>query len=207
MNSNQSAGRRRSTKSPKGWRDCDRPWARGRFCTVRGSEVTTLCPSWRMRSGILLADRRYPLQLLTCKTRDRIHSQFGNLDWIREVERPCRLDIHPDNASPRGLADGDLARMWNDRGEVRILTRLNSGIRPGVLHVIQGRCLPDDPELNHCSCSRDCWRCSHDEALHGPCTEAISRAASRSFHEPGHLSRRPRNRSSPGLGARNLGMV
>ncbi len=37
----------------------------------------------------------YPLQLLSCKTRDRIHSQFGNLDWVRDVERPHRLDMHP----------------------------------------------------------------------------------------------------------------
>ena len=34
---------------------------------------------------------RFPLQLLSCKTRDRIHSQFGNLDWVRDVERPHRL--------------------------------------------------------------------------------------------------------------------
>ncbi len=62
-----------------------------------------------------LADR-YPLQLLTCKTRDRIHSQFGNLDWIREVERPRVLDIHPEDAADRHLSEGDRARIWNARG-------------------------------------------------------------------------------------------
>ncbi len=45
---------------------------------------------------------RFPLQFLSCKTRDRIHSQFGNLDWVRGVERPHLLDIHPEDARARG---------------------------------------------------------------------------------------------------------
>ena len=90
----------------------------------------------------------YPLQLLTCKTRDRIHSQFGNLAMIREVDRPRVLDIHPRDARARGLEEGDEARIWNDRGETRVPVRLNPGIRPGVVHVIEGRCVEDDPWLN-----------------------------------------------------------
>jgi anaerobic selenocysteine-containing dehydrogenase len=91
---------------------------------------------------------RYPLQLLTCKTRDRIHSQFGNLSWIQEVDRPRVLDIHPQNARARGLEEGDLARIWNDRGGTEAPVRLNEGIRPGVVHVIEGRCVETDPWLN-----------------------------------------------------------
>jgi len=91
---------------------------------------------------------RHPLQLLTCKTRERIHSQFGNLEWIRQVERPRRLDIHPADARARGLSDGDAAQVWNDRGSVRVKVHLDPGIRPGVVHVIEGRCVPEDPEMN-----------------------------------------------------------
>ena len=36
--------------------------------------------------------------------------------WVREVERPHRLDIHPRDAASRGLAEGDVAVVWNDRG-------------------------------------------------------------------------------------------
>ena len=92
--------------------------------------------------------RRFPLQLLTCKTRERIHSQFGNLGWIKDVERPRRLDIHPEDARTRGLASGDSARVWNDRGEVRLRVHLTPGIRRGVVHVIEGPCEPGDPEMN-----------------------------------------------------------
>ena len=92
--------------------------------------------------------RRFPLQLLTCKTRERIHSQFGNLSWIGEVERERVLDVHPLDAEIRGLGEGDLARLWNDRGEVEIRVRIDHGIRPGVVHVIEGRCVDHDPFLN-----------------------------------------------------------
>jgi anaerobic selenocysteine-containing dehydrogenase/Fe-S-cluster-containing dehydrogenase component len=91
---------------------------------------------------------RYPLQLLSCKTRDRIHSQFGNLDWIRDVERPHQLDMHPQDARARGLLEGDEAVVWNDRGRLTLLVRLDEGLRPGVVHVLEGRCHEGDPDIN-----------------------------------------------------------
>ena len=90
----------------------------------------------------------FPLQLLTCKTRDRIHSQFGNLSWIQEVDRPRVLDIHPVDAEARGLREGGLARIRNGRGAAEAPVHLNPGIRPGVVHVIEGRCVEDDPWMN-----------------------------------------------------------
>ncbi len=91
---------------------------------------------------------RFPLQLLSCKTRDRIHSQFGNLDWVREVERPHTLDMHPADAMARGLAEGDEAVAWNDRGRITLNVRLDEGLRPGVVHVLEGRCHDGDPDVN-----------------------------------------------------------
>lgn len=91
---------------------------------------------------------RYPLQLLTCKTRERIHSQFGNLASIQEVERPRVLDIHPEDAADRGLAEGDLATIRNSRGSATVPVHINPGIRRGVVHVLEGRCVPDDPWIN-----------------------------------------------------------
>ncbi len=91
---------------------------------------------------------RYPLQLLTCKTRERIHSQFGNLDGIREVERPRVLDIHPEDATSRGLEEGDVARIWNGRGSAEAPVHINPGLRKGVIHVLEGRCVPGDPWMN-----------------------------------------------------------
>lgn len=92
--------------------------------------------------------RRFPLQLLSCKTRDRIHSQFGNLDWVRAVERPHVLDMHPADAAARGIADGSRVAVWNDRGRMEIQVQVTHGIRPGVVHVLEGRCHDGDPDVN-----------------------------------------------------------
>jgi len=91
---------------------------------------------------------RFPLQLLSCKTRDRIHSQFGNLDWVREIERPHVLDIHPDDARARGITDGSRAAVWNERGRIELGVRVTPGIRPGVVHVLEGWCHGEDPDVN-----------------------------------------------------------
>jgi anaerobic selenocysteine-containing dehydrogenase len=91
---------------------------------------------------------RLPLQLLSCKTRERIHSQFGNLDWVRDVERPHVLDIHPHDAEARGIADGERVAVWNDRGRIELTARVTPGIRPGVVHVIEGWCHDGDPDVN-----------------------------------------------------------
>jgi len=94
------------------------------------------------------ATEQFPLQLLSCKTRDRIHSQFGNLDWVRGVERPHTLDIHPDDARTRGVRDGSRVVVWNDRGRVELPVRVTPGIRPGVVHVLEGWCHEGDPDVN-----------------------------------------------------------
>ncbi len=91
---------------------------------------------------------RFPLQLLSCKTRERIHSQFGNLGWIQSIERAHALDIHPDDARQRGIADGATVAIWNDRGRVELPARLTPGIRKGVVHVLEGRCHQGDPDIN-----------------------------------------------------------
>jgi len=91
---------------------------------------------------------RLPLQLLSCKTRDRIHSQFGNLDWVREVERPHVLDINPQDAEARGIPDGARVTVWNDRGRIELAARVTPGIRPGVVHVLEGWSHEGDPDVN-----------------------------------------------------------
>jgi anaerobic selenocysteine-containing dehydrogenase len=137
------------------------PWADGAFPTPSGKVEFTSEEARRIWNVDEVPDYRplseghaseeaalFPLQLLTCKTRDRIHSQFGNLSWIREVDRPRVLDIHPEDARARGLREGSLARIRNARGATEAPVRLNPGIRPGVVHVIEGRCVPDDPWMN-----------------------------------------------------------
>ena len=46
--------------------------------------------------------------------------------------------MHPADATARGLADGDLVLIFNDRGAARVPVRLSAEIMPGVVSLLEG---------------------------------------------------------------------
>ena len=46
--------------------------------------------------------------------------------------------MNPADMEPRGLADGDVAEVFNDRGSIKIKVRANNAIRPGSPRVYEG---------------------------------------------------------------------
>ena len=76
---------------------------------------------------------RYPLALISPATSERISSTFGEL-----VRGQVPLEIHPLDAEPRGIASGDVVRVWNGLGEVRVTARLSADLRPGVVFLPKG---------------------------------------------------------------------
>lgn len=80
----------------------------------------------------------YPLQLLTPNTKNGIHSQFLNLDLIRPFEPEPVLVMGPEDATVRGIQHGDIARIHNDRGELHLPVRIDLGLRPGVVTIVNG---------------------------------------------------------------------
>ncbi|HSS65628.1 MAG TPA: molybdopterin-dependent oxidoreductase, partial [Gammaproteobacteria bacterium] len=71
----------------------------------------------------------YPLRLISPGSDERTTSTFGGLETARgEV-----VEMHPTDASTRGLEDGDPVRVYNDSGEVRLELRVTDVIRPGVV--------------------------------------------------------------------------
>jgi anaerobic selenocysteine-containing dehydrogenase len=77
----------------------------------------------------------YPLALITPASDRRITSTFGGLS-TNDGTPP--IEMHPDDARPRGLVDGVLVRMWNDLGEVRLPLRITEAVRPGVVSSLKG---------------------------------------------------------------------
>lgn len=80
---------------------------------------------------------KYPLQLMGWHTRRRCHSIHDNNPWQDEVEMPG-LWIHPVDAADRGIADGDMVEVFNDRGRVRIPAVVTERIVQGVVAMSQG---------------------------------------------------------------------
>ncbi len=80
---------------------------------------------------------KYPLQAIGHHSLARVHSTHANNDWLQEAFPHC-LFINPLDAAKRGIRDGDLARVWNDRGALVIPARLTRRILPGVVDIPQG---------------------------------------------------------------------
>ena len=93
--------------------------------------------------------QKYPLSLLTTHTKYRLHSMFANVPWLRELDPEPTLEMHPADAQPRGIEDGDLVRVFNDRGEVKLKAKLLQGIRPGSINIRQGWSPADYVEGTH----------------------------------------------------------
>jgi anaerobic selenocysteine-containing dehydrogenase len=82
--------------------------------------------------------RRFPLTLLFSHSRHRIHSSFANLSRIKRLEPEPTVELHPLDAQRRKISDDQFVRVWNDRGEVVVKSRLNSALRPGVIVIAEG---------------------------------------------------------------------
>ena len=82
-------------------------------------------------------DTRYPLRLITPKSPHFTHSQGSNLPALRQRAAHA-LTIHPLDAAPRGIADGELACVFNDQGVARLLVHLSEDVRPGVVSLPEG---------------------------------------------------------------------
>jgi len=82
--------------------------------------------------------KKYPLCFLQTHTRSRVHSMFANIAWLRELDPEPRLEMNPADAENRGIHDGDLVSVFNDRGRLEIRALVHEGIKPGVVNVNQG---------------------------------------------------------------------
>jgi len=83
---------------------------------------------------------RYPLHVLANHPKYRLHSQLANtyLRHMHEVAEREDLWINPVDAAARGIANGDVVRVFNDRGQLLAGALVTDLIRPGVLKLSEG---------------------------------------------------------------------
>jgi anaerobic dimethyl sulfoxide reductase subunit A len=107
--------------------------------------------TWESRNDPLA--RKYPLQLITTHFKRRTLSQFDNLPWLREVQQQSIL-MSIEDARGRNVNDGDLVRVFNDRGEVVIPVEVTERIVPGVIDMPHGAWYqPDDKGVDRGGCA------------------------------------------------------
>ncbi|MBT8341332.1 MAG: molybdopterin-dependent oxidoreductase [Desulfatitalea sp.] len=82
--------------------------------------------------------KKYPFVLMSERPRFRVHTQWYNIEWLRELDPEPTLLINPKDAAKRGIKDGDYVEAFNDRGHAVAKAVLSEGIRPGVLSYPKG---------------------------------------------------------------------
>jgi anaerobic selenocysteine-containing dehydrogenase len=77
---------------------------------------------------------RYPLAMISPPARHFLNSSFVNVESLRAAEKEPRLEMHPDDAAVRGIAQGSVVRVFNDRGSYVCRADLNGAARQGVVN-------------------------------------------------------------------------
>ncbi|HWQ58334.1 MAG TPA: molybdopterin-dependent oxidoreductase [Clostridia bacterium] len=80
---------------------------------------------------------KYPLQLIGFHSKRFCHSIHDRNILLRELD-PTAVWINPEDAKARGIADGDMAEVFNDRGTVRIKAKVTERVMPGVVAMHEG---------------------------------------------------------------------
>lgn len=94
-------------------------------------------PVWQEKQEFLGSERskQFPLALNSNQPVTRLHSQldFGVISVNGKRQGREVVRINPADAAARGVADNDIVRLFNDRGQTLASACLDDGVRPGVI--------------------------------------------------------------------------
>lgn len=82
----------------------------------------------------------YPLHLISNQPRTRLHSQLdpGQVSRASKIQGREPMVMHPEDAAARGIAEGDVVRVFNARGACLAGVTLSEGILRGVVQLSTG---------------------------------------------------------------------
>ncbi len=104
----------------------------------QGNRIDPLPAYWQSREmpGDPL-QQKYPLQCIGHHYKQRTHSSYGNSPWLKEAH-PQHVWVSEIDARSRGIEPGDMIRVFNDRGQLKLPAYVTKRIIPGVISVPQG---------------------------------------------------------------------
>lgn len=121
------------------------PYAEGNFLTPSGKAelyneklkeqgldpVSAFIPPEESRHSA--AAKEFPLELLARKADNFLNSTFSNLPSVRTMEEFGLLEMSRPDAERRGIRDGDVVRVFNRRGEIKLKARVDSKVQAGLV--------------------------------------------------------------------------
>lgn len=96
--------------------------------------IPAYIPEW---DGVETTTDEHPLVLTGFHYRGRLHSSWGCIDELKEVN-PQEAWINPADAESRGISQGDTVRIENRFGAIELLAKVTPRVIPGVVAVSQG---------------------------------------------------------------------
>jgi len=92
--------------------------------------------------------KQYPLLVMSNHPRWGVHAQHDDVTWFREI-KTCKIKgpdgyhyhtvwLNPADAVDRGIADGDVVRIYNERGGILAGAYVTERIVPGAISIDHG---------------------------------------------------------------------
>jgi len=113
------------------------PFAEGGFRTPNGRAQAAgadYVPNYESAQSSPELAARYPLAMISPPARNFLNSSFVNVKSLRDIEGEPLIEMHADDATARGLADGAMVSAFNDRGRYVARLKVSKRARPGVVN-------------------------------------------------------------------------
>jgi anaerobic selenocysteine-containing dehydrogenase len=87
--------------------------------------------------------QKYPLFMISPHPKMGEHTHCRNMTWNKDEKQDTvsgynAMRINPVDATARGLNDGDVVRVYNDRGAILCGVHVTERIRPSVVRIQEG---------------------------------------------------------------------
>lgn len=96
--------------------------------------IPVYAPEWY---GAETVTDEFPLQLSGFHYRGRLHSSWGGVEILKELN-PQEAWINPSDAAERGIEQGDTVRVENQFGAMELLAKVTPRVIPGTVACAQG---------------------------------------------------------------------
>jgi anaerobic selenocysteine-containing dehydrogenase len=118
------------------------PFAQGGFATPSGKAVacnaTQPLPdhvaNHECAASTPALAQRFPLAMISPPARNFLNSSFVNVASLQASEREPLLEMAASDAAARGLQEGQVVQVFNDRGRYHCTLRVSERARPGVVN-------------------------------------------------------------------------
>ena len=125
----------------------DAPFAQGGFRTSSGKcefysermkadgldPLPTYIPPYESVASSPELAKRFPLAMISPPQRNFLNTTFVNVKSLRNTEGEPHLEMNPNDAISRNIMNGDVVRIFNDRGSMQAKVRVTDHARPGLV--------------------------------------------------------------------------